>query len=269
MRLLRVRVLSVRGEGGKLGAVVGCNARALLVGVCLVGCASGGGDGDNPIPMVANTQGSEGSEGGDVLTTGISASATQGESGQGSTGEGDSTTTGAAQTSTGDSTSTGEPVEGSSSSGGSTGDDTGMPPACVNALTCPTATVLGMVSGDESSPSLEADGSEPTWLAFQVTEDNDSALGEDLSFTATLQSPPGYDFDLYVYRGADGASNGCNGTLQQSTAASGMDVVSMSWGEGAVANGGDDRRWIAVEIVAKNDMCDPGATWTLTIDGDN
>lgn len=220
--------------------------------------------------MVANTQGSDGSTGDVVLTTGISASATQGESGQGSTGEDDSTTTtGVAETGMDDSTSTGSIVEGSSSSsGGSTGDDTSTPPACDNALTCQTATVLGMVSGDEASPDLQADGSEPTWVAFQVTEDNESALGEALSFTATLQSPPGYDFDLYVYRGAEGASNGCNGTLQQSTAASGIDVVSMSWGEGAVANGADDRRWIAVEIVAKNDMCDPEATWTLTIEGD-
>ena len=35
-----------------------------------------------------------------------------------------------------------------------------------------------------------------------------------------------------------------------------------------VANGGDDRAWVAAEIVAKNGMCDPLSQWSLTIDGD-
>jgi hypothetical protein len=108
----------------------------------------------------------------------------------------------------------------------------------------------------------------PTWVSFFVTEDNESAIGEALSFTATLTSPAGFDFDLYVYRGDSNASNGCGGTLVQSTASSGMDVVTMNWGEGAVANGSDDGAWIAVEVVSKDGTCDENASWTLYIDGD-
>lgn len=155
--------------------------------------------------------------------------------------------------------------EGSSSGGG---QDTGDPSMCAAAGTCPSATVIGEVSGDESSSALHVDGFEPTWVSFQVTEDNGSVSGEQLEFTATLTSPVGYDFDLYVYRGPEGGATGCNGELSQSTSVGPDDVVHMSWGEGTVADGGDERAWVAAQIVAKNGMCDENALWTLTIEGD-
>jgi hypothetical protein len=228
----------------------------------LCSCAAGvEGDGSpfGTVPSTQESTGDDGSTSSDVITTGITESASDSgiETTGASTGDDAESTTGD------DGSSTGEPDDGSS-----TGDDTGSSVACSNALTCATASVLGMVSGDESSPNLQAMGTEPTWLAFRVSEDNDSPIGESLSFTATLQSPAGYDFDLYVWRGADGASNGCNGTLQQSTAASGPDVVHMDWGEAGVANGSDDGRWIAVEIRSKDGICDPNAAWTLLVEGD-
>jgi hypothetical protein len=149
---------------------------------------------------------------------------------------------------------------GSSSDGG--GDD------CPNDSTCPVATVIGEVSGDEGSPPIVRVGTEATWVSFQVTEDNDGVTGENVEFTATLTSPVGIDYDLYVYRGPPGADSGCGGSLDQSTSAGAEDVVHMSWGEGGVANGGDDRAWLAAEIVPKAGMCDPLAQWSLTIEGD-
>ena len=44
---------------------------------------------------------------------------------------------------------------------------------------------------------------------------------------------------------------GCGGVMDSSTAAAGNDVVHMSWGEGGVANGVDDRSWVAVEIIER------------------
>ena len=61
---------------------------------------------------------------------------------------------------------------------------------------------------------------------------------------------------------------GCGGVMDSSTAAVGNDVVHMSWGEGGVANGGDDRAWVAVEIIPKGDMCPDGGQWSLSVDGD-
>jgi hypothetical protein len=167
------------------------------------------------------------------------------------------------------STTMGATDEGSSGAldDGSSSDD-GSAEECPTEMTCPMGTVIGEVSGDEASRPIAFEGAESMWVSFQVTEDNDAVTGEAVSFTATLTSPDGFDFDLYVYRGPEGAGSGCGGELEQSTSAGANDVVHMSWGESGVANGGDDRAWVAAEIVAKNGMCDPLAPWSLTIDGD-
>ena len=108
----------------------------------------------------------------------------------------DETTTGV-----GDGTTTFEPPD------DSTTDDGGMTGDCPNVDTCQGASGIGLVSGDSGSDTVGASGSESTWIEFQVTENDDSLVGAQLSFTATLQSPAGADFDLYVYRsGAGGAS---------------------------------------------------------------
>lgn len=148
------------------------------------------------------------------------------------------------------------------------GDDT-ADPTCPNLQSCDSARIIGMVSGDESSGTIDVGGSEATWLTFQVTEDNDAITGEALSFTATLTSPPGVDFDLYVYRGAPNGPTGCGGVMDSSTSNGAQDVVHMSWGEGGIANGVDDRSWVAVEIVVKGDACSDGSAWSLEVDGDS
>lgn len=152
----------------------------------------------------------------------------------------------------------------------SSSDDGSVPPSdCPNQDTCDGAAIVGEISGDEDSDPIGTAGTESTWLTFQVTEDNDSVAGEAVSFTVTLTSPASVDFDLYVYRGAAGGPTGCNGVMDSSTSAAATDVVHMSWGEAGVANGVDDRAWVAVEIVPKGDMCDDGSQWTLEIVGDN
>lgn len=170
-----------------------------------------------------------------------------------STGSFDETTTGFDETTTG--------------FGDETTGDSGPAGNCTNMTTCQAAGSIGTVSGDQSSPNLAASGSEPTWLEFQVTEDDDSLVGAGMSFTATLTSPAGANFDLYVYRGVEGGASGCNGFAQQSTGAGAQDQVQMSWGEGVVPNGLDDSVWVAVEIRAKDDMCAPPQEWSLTVAG--
>lgn len=149
-----------------------------------------------------------------------------------------------------------------------TGDD-GPPPMgnCMDPGTCQAAMSIGMVSGDQGSASIGGSGTDPTWLRFRVTEDDDSLVGAQLRFTATLTSPGGANFDLYVYRGMEGGTTGCNGLLMQSTGAGPQDSVTMQWGEGLVPNGLDDSAWVAVEIRAKDDQCAPPEEWTLTVTG--
>jgi hypothetical protein len=177
-------------------------------------------------------------------------------------------------------TTTGAPPPGSTSFGDETtsfGDETGPAPDdttgggpvgdCPNLATCAGATGIGLVSGDEGSQTIGTSGSEPTWIRFQVTETDDSLVGAAMSFTVTLTSPAGANFDLYVYRSMEGGSTGCNGFMQQSSNAGPLDAVSMTWGEGFAANGIDDGVWVAVEIRAKDDMCAPPQEWTLTVEG--
>ena len=230
------------------------------------GCAGGtGGSGTNLTGFgdVGPTAGEPTSSTG-VETTSISAT-TIGETAGASTGTmsaaDDSVTaegtTASAETSTGgDESSTG---------GSSTGTAELM---CPQDLTCPTALVLGTVSGDEGSPLLNDAGTDAVWVTFLVTEDEDGIGGESLSFTATLTSPACCDFDLYAFRGPEGGTTGCGGSPDDSTSVGATDVVSMTWGEGGIANGADDSAWVALEIVPKNDECDPTQEWTLVVEGD-
>lgn len=216
-------------------------------------------------PMMTTGALSVGSVGVDTGDDGGSEAATvvDEESGEADIGEAESST--AADDGDASTSMDASSDEGSSSGGA---EDTGDPSMCPAGLTCQSATVIGEVSGDEGSDALQVDGAEPTWVSFQVTEDNGSVSGEALEFTATLTSPVGYDFDLYVYRGPESGNTGCNGELSMSTSAGPSDVVHMSWGEGAVADGGDERAWVAVQVVAKDGMCDQNALWTLTVEGD-
>lgn len=161
--------------------------------------------------------------------------------------------------------STGGGAEGSSGGGG---ESTGESLMCEQMDTCAAAAGLGSVSGDEGSPILEFEGWEPRWLEFQVTENNDDIIGEELTFTVTLTSPPGYDFDIYVERGLAGASAGCGGIAASSISVGAVDTVSMDWGEDLIPNGVSDTSWISVEIVPKDDVCDPAGVWTLEVEGD-
>ncbi len=230
-------------------------------GLILVACA-GGGDttptltsATAPAPSTASASASEGTT--NDSTTWVGGS-TEGDDEQGSTTTGDiDPPTDASSTTDIDDTS-----------GDDRGSSSGSPDdACPLEMTCLQGATVGGVSGDESSPGLEESGTTPLWLEFQVSEDNDGVLGESLSARVRLVSDGG-DFDLYAYLGNTGARSGCGGVEQSSTSSGSTDTVSFSWGETGVANNNDDGAFIAVEIVAKDDVCQPGASWTLTIDGD-
>lgn len=222
--------------------------------VAVLGCAGGVPSNKGP---AATSIGSSATVGGES-DSGDPPSETSAVDEEGSGEKGESTSTSSNDASSSDA---------SSSAGDESSSDSGEPSMCTQDATCPTATVIGMVSGDKDSDPIQIMGTTPTWVTFQVTEDDDSIAGEAVTFTATLDSPGGADFDLFVYRGPSNGTTGCNGMADDSTSSGAQDVVHMSWGEGGVANGGDDRAWIAVEIVPKVD-CDGVAMWTLTIEGD-
>jgi hypothetical protein len=84
----------------------------------------------------------------------------------------------------------------------------------------------------------------------------------DLSYTATLQSPAGTSYGLFVYTG-DGSGPTCFASAQQGTGNPAK--VSDSWGDTPVL---DDGTWLTVEVrYLSGNACGPSDKWTLTVKG--
>jgi hypothetical protein len=95
------------------------------------------------------------------------------------------------------------------------------------------------------------------WIKVGVVEDSWDAI--DLRLRATLTSPPGQDFDLYVYADSCGTP-----TARSEKAAGTDDVAGISIYD---ALGGDDQ-WVLVEVRAKAaTTCNTNDKWTLTLEG--
>jgi hypothetical protein len=133
--------------------------------------------------------------------------------------------------------------------------------------TCQTARAVGTVSGDTGATSLTATGTCSEWVSLRATEDNSSALGTPMKVELTLTSK-GHDFDLYVYLNPVKDVLACSTPLAMSETRGTVDeIVSLTWGEGTVANGSDDGRTIGVAIQSAQGPCPPGSGWTLTANG--
>jgi hypothetical protein len=124
------------------------------------------------------------------------------------------------------------------------------------------------VRGDDGSDTLQVTGATSEWLRVRVMEANESMIGQKLKLTATLQPANQTNFDLFVFvkEGSDAVectivSGSSMKTLSQT------DTVSISWGEGAVANGDDDHRWVSIEVRHASGTCDTTKPWTLTVKG--
>ncbi len=184
-------------------------------------------------------------------TTSTSGAATQGEEeSDGSTGS----SSGAQQ----------ESSNGDASS--SSGSNAGTFP-CDFPTTCNSSSTLGGVSGDTTVPSIGETGTEPVWLQVEVSENDSSVFGSAMSVTLDLDSTGG-DWDLRAYLGDPGDANGCGG-LEAASETTGPDSVRFDWGEGALANNTDDDAIVAVEIFPKADECTVGASWSLTVTGND
>jgi hypothetical protein len=105
-----------------------------------------------------------------------------------------------------------------------------------------------------------ATGSTSKW--FKVLVHDPVNLGFDNeSYTATLQSPAGMDFDLFAYDG-DASAPDCFAAAVQ--AAGNPESITESWSDGL----GNDDRWITLEVrYVSGQLCGAAAKWTLTVEG--
>jgi hypothetical protein len=119
------------------------------------------------------------------------------------------------------------------------------------------------VCGDENNDVLTVTGVGSKWFEVYVAECVSSLISyPDLSFTAIIDSPPGMNYDMYVYKGDDGGPN-CSAAP---TKASGVpERVMDGWGD---SMGSEDGTWLSIEVryVSGTD-CEPTDTWTLRVEG--
>lgn len=166
----------------------------------------------------------------------------------------------------GDPGSGGADVGGAGVGGGGTG---GAPPMCDfgSPNLCASSTQLNGVSGDEGGTAT-ATGNTSKWFAVHVTEDDSAIFETDLSYTVTLQSPPGMVYDLFVHEGPQDGGQNCNAAAKAGTPSGGAtQSVHASWDDDQGVGGEDDSMWLNIEVVwVSGDDCN--ASWTLTVTGD-
>lgn len=189
-----------------------------------------------------------------------------GYGGYGGEGTGNSGTGNTGNTGTGTGIGTGGMGGGFGGAGGSGG----TPSNCdyTHPNTCPSAEAMPDVAGDENGPTITKTGSTSKWFKVHITEESGSIIEEDLSYTVTLISPPGMDYDLYVHQSGQDQPQDCNVNPKVGQPQNGAEVVSDSWDDDQGFGGEDDPVWLSIEVRhVSGGECGPNAEWTLTVKG--
>lgn len=118
---------------------------------------------------------------------------------------------------------------------------------------------LGYVAGDTGSDVLNATGYASHWIKVTVGEDSWSA--NDLRMRATLTSPPGENFDLFIHVAS------CNTPDAKSEKPAGqVDTAYVSRPDACDGCADDYYALIEVRHVGP-ESCDTSKKWTLKIEG--
>lgn len=212
--------------------------------------ASCGSEGAPTSTFAADTGGAGGLGGG----TGASGTGASGATGTTSSLSASTSSSSSSSSSSASSSSSGSSSSSSSSSGGPSCDYT-SPNACTGALQ------LADIDGDDNSDVRTATGTTSKWFKVLVVDTLTPFACDPVSFTATLDSPPGMDFDLYVYQG-DASLPSC--VVGPAHATGDPDTLAVDWNDG----NGNDNRWYAIEVrYVSGEACGAEAQWTLQVKG--
>ncbi|AUX39442.1 uncharacterized protein SOCE26_008340 [Sorangium cellulosum] len=103
-------------------------------------------------------------------------------------------------------------------------------------------------------------GSTSRWFKIDITDHENSTY--EISYTASLTSPPGMDFDLFVYTG-DRSAPDCLASGVKGTGS--PESVTDVWSDFPAL---ETNRWLSIEVrYVSGTACGSDATWTLTIIG--
>jgi hypothetical protein len=148
-------------------------------------------------------------------------------------------------------------------SGDASGSDAST--LCPPPNACASAKALPQLSADTGNDVRTVQGTTSEWVQVLATENGGSIFGHDLRIKATLVSPPGENFDLYLYQGGDAPALPCGiGPSSTSVLTIGTDTVTDKWDDQ-----GDhpDTKIITFEVRHVSGTCAPGAQWTLSVMG--
>src|SRR5206468_4927628 len=109
-------------------------------------------------------------------------------------------------------------------------------------------------------------GYESAWYKIHVNEGDSSPFAAGMSATVQLTSPPGVNFDLFVYESGDATSIECTTVAGSSTNTGTTDQVHLSWGEsGTFSNGNDDSENLTIEVRPVSGTCAASSTFQLVV----
>jgi hypothetical protein len=154
--------------------------------------------------------------------------------------------------------------------GPDSGGGGGGGPTCVSPNACAGATDLGSLDSDQGSGTKTAGGSGSQWFTIRANEGDSSVFGAKMNFKAELTSPPGTNFDLFMYVAGGSSGQECSAVTASSTNASGLDTAHYGWGEGGtLSNGSDDSRTVTIEVRWVSGSCSAANKWSLIVRGNS
>jgi hypothetical protein len=140
---------------------------------------------------------------------------------------------------------------------------------CNSGAMCSGAMDLGTVSGDSNNDTVQGTGYESQWFKVRVTENDSSPFATPMNLTVNLTSPPGVNFDLYLYVNSGTDAVECTTAGAQSMNTGSTDQAHLSWGEsGTFSNGNDDSRTVSIEVRPVSGTCAASSTFQLVVYGD-
>lgn len=140
---------------------------------------------------------------------------------------------------------------------------------CNSGAVCSGAMDIGSVSGDSGNATVQSSGYESAWFKVRVTEDDSSPFATPMNLTVNLTSPPGVNFDLYLYVNGGSDVVECSTASGQSMNTGTTDQAHISWGEsGTFSNGTDDGRTVSIEVRPVSGTCAATSMFQLVVYGD-
>lgn len=247
-------------------------AIALVAAATLVACAEG-----SEISDLTGAGGSLPSGSGGASGLGGGGGDDEGSTARASSSASGPSTSAGATTSSGGDGGAGEGGGGDGGAGATTGattsatTTTGSGVLCdfTSPNDCAGAENLGAVAGDEDGAPVVVEGTTSKWFQIRIEERSSGISETDLSYSVSLTSPAGMNYDLYVLQGPQDGNPDCGAgpTVGQSNGVA--EVVSASWDDDQGFGGEDDSLWLSIEVRhLSGEMCDLDDRWTLSIQGD-